>query len=250
MSFFGKNIRKIRMARKLNQSDFALIFGLNRGNISAYEEGRSEAKVDTIVAIANYFGITIDQLLTRELTLDEIYKMDKARLKYAEVNRRATARGQVYVDSAHIAGYAAGCGSREFVEKLGRVHIPFLPEHYRAFELTNDLVVELKGAFLTGDIVFCQPQRVARIHTGRWYVLVARDALYAGRWQVVEGRSVESQDADCVSPCAFMFEEVKECWEIKGVFSLNFLHSLVIETRISNLERELERLRLEDGQGR
>jgi len=74
MSFFGKNIRKIRSVKTLSQQAFAELFDLKRGTLGAYEEGRSEPKIETIIKIANYFSIPIDDLLTRELTVNELLK--------------------------------------------------------------------------------------------------------------------------------------------------------------------------------
>ena len=65
------NIKKIRSAKKLSQAQFASIFDLNRGSIGAYEEERAEPKVDTIIQIANHFGLSVDLLLNKELTVNE-----------------------------------------------------------------------------------------------------------------------------------------------------------------------------------
>lgn len=73
MSCFGKNIRKIRIAKKLTQTEFANLFDLKRTAVGAYEEGRSEAKIDTIIKIADYFNLTLDQLLRKEITVNEIF---------------------------------------------------------------------------------------------------------------------------------------------------------------------------------
>ena len=81
MSYFGKNIRKIRNAKKISQAAFADLFDLKRGSISAYEEGRAEAKIDTIIEIAGYFQLTLDQLLRKELTINEIYHIRERGLK-------------------------------------------------------------------------------------------------------------------------------------------------------------------------
>ena len=76
MSYFGKNIKKIRSVKKMSQSVFAEQFNLTRASIGAYEEGRAEAKIDTVINIAKYFGISLDSLLTKELTINEIYHFD------------------------------------------------------------------------------------------------------------------------------------------------------------------------------
>ena len=73
MSYFGLNIKKIRAAKKLSQTEFAKIFDLTRAAVGAYEEGRAEAKIDTLIKIADYFKLTLDQLLRKELTINEIF---------------------------------------------------------------------------------------------------------------------------------------------------------------------------------
>ena len=73
MSFFGKNIRKIRIAKKMSQTEFANLFNLKRTALGSYEEGRAEAKIDTIIKIADYFKLSLDQLLRKELTINDIF---------------------------------------------------------------------------------------------------------------------------------------------------------------------------------
>lgn len=73
MTNFGKNIKKIRSIQKLSQSNFAELFGLSRASIGAYEEGRAEAKLDIIIKIANYFSITVDDLINQEITVNKLY---------------------------------------------------------------------------------------------------------------------------------------------------------------------------------
>ena len=73
MSYFGKNIRKIRIAKKMTQTEFAELFDLKRTALGSYEEERAEAKIDTIIKIADHFKLTLDQLLKKELTVNEIF---------------------------------------------------------------------------------------------------------------------------------------------------------------------------------
>ncbi|MCI5056343.1 MAG: helix-turn-helix domain-containing protein [Flavobacteriales bacterium] len=72
MSFFGKNIRKIRGFKGLSQAAFAEIFDVNRSNIGAYEEGRAEPKIDLIIEIAKYFSISLEDMVGKELTINDI----------------------------------------------------------------------------------------------------------------------------------------------------------------------------------
>ncbi len=76
LSYIGENIKKIRQVKKISQAQFSILFNLARPSIGAYEEGRSEPKIETIIQIANYFRISIDVLLTRKLTVSEIYSLE------------------------------------------------------------------------------------------------------------------------------------------------------------------------------
>ena len=71
MSFFGKNVKKIRGVKRLSQQAFADIFLLKRATLGAYEEGRSEPKIDTIIKVANHFSISIDVMFHVGLRLDQ-----------------------------------------------------------------------------------------------------------------------------------------------------------------------------------
>jgi DNA-binding XRE family transcriptional regulator len=72
MSKIGSNIRKIRSVKGLSQTGFADIFNLKRANIGAYEEGRAEPKIDTVIEIANYFSIPLNDIFTKELTVNQL----------------------------------------------------------------------------------------------------------------------------------------------------------------------------------
>ena len=76
MSFFGKNIKKIRVIKALSQQAFAELFSLKRATLGAYEEGRSEPKIDTIIKVANYFSISIDDFLTKEVTVNQLLRFN------------------------------------------------------------------------------------------------------------------------------------------------------------------------------
>ncbi|MCX8524207.1 helix-turn-helix domain-containing protein [Chryseobacterium formosus] len=74
MSFFGANIKTVRQAKGLSQQAFAELFDLNRGVIGAYEEGRSEPKISTLLTVVHYFNLDLDKFLTVPLTVDDLNK--------------------------------------------------------------------------------------------------------------------------------------------------------------------------------
>ena len=77
MSFFAINLKKLRTAKKLSQQKFAELFEMTRSTVGAYEEGRAEPKLDKIIEIAGYFKLSVDQLISKPLTISDIFHLDK-----------------------------------------------------------------------------------------------------------------------------------------------------------------------------
>jgi len=73
MTYIGKNIKKIRILKKMSQTEFAEIFDLKRTTLGSYEEGRAEPKIETLIKIADYFKLSLDLLVRKELTVNEIF---------------------------------------------------------------------------------------------------------------------------------------------------------------------------------
>ncbi|MDP2160569.1 MAG: helix-turn-helix transcriptional regulator [Flavobacterium sp.] len=72
MTYFGTNLKKIRQIKGLSQQAFAELIDLNRGVISSYEEGRAEPKIETLMRIATYFGISTDDIISKPLTVNQL----------------------------------------------------------------------------------------------------------------------------------------------------------------------------------
>ncbi len=157
MSYFGKNIRKIRTLKKLSQGDFAKIFNLNRSNIGAYEEGRSEAKIDTIIDIAKYFSISIDNLLSKELTIDDIYHLNKLKEQHLRPeDKKVIGRSVRLIQSHRIKFFPQFMNDQVFIENLPYIQVPVLDdESYLGFEL-NQQLASAENGLQSGDILIAQ----------------------------------------------------------------------------------------------
>lgn len=67
MSIFGRNIKHLRQSQGLSQQQFANLFELSRGSVGSYEEGRADPKIETLVKIAQYYQLSLDQLVLGNL---------------------------------------------------------------------------------------------------------------------------------------------------------------------------------------
>ena len=58
-------LKELRTSRKISQVQLAMDLNLTQNSISRYENGEREADYDTLVAIADYFNVSVDYLLGR-----------------------------------------------------------------------------------------------------------------------------------------------------------------------------------------
>lgn len=63
---FAINVKELRMAAGLRQLDFANILHTTQRKISYWESGKVEPDLDSLLFIADYFKITVDELLGRD----------------------------------------------------------------------------------------------------------------------------------------------------------------------------------------
>src|SRR5690606_22525321 len=158
MSYIGKNIKKIRTVRKLSQAAFADLFNLARPSVGAYEEGRSEPRIDTIIAIANHFSLSTDALLRKELTVNELYsfnilkgefdptQMPPALGKSIKAGRKEVGflagnykDGIPLVEKDNVLEYIVNLQNKDFIINLKRILLPADTRGIlRAFEHSGD----------------------------------------------------------------------------------------------------------------
>lgn len=60
-----ENLKLLRTERNITQMELAFDLGLPQSTYQQYESGTREAPYDTLIQIADYFGVSIDFLLGR-----------------------------------------------------------------------------------------------------------------------------------------------------------------------------------------
>lgn len=58
-------LKQLRSEHNLTQSDLANILGIAKTTLAAYEQGKSEPSIDTLIKISDYFNVTTDYLIGR-----------------------------------------------------------------------------------------------------------------------------------------------------------------------------------------
>lgn len=62
-NIFGKRLKEIRIEKGLSQQKLGEIFGFCNQTISFWESGSREPDLDTLLKIAHYFEVSLEELL-------------------------------------------------------------------------------------------------------------------------------------------------------------------------------------------
>ena len=65
MANFAERIRTLRSEQNITQDALGKIVGVKRYSVYGYEKGNNFPEVPVLIALADYFGVSIDYLLGR-----------------------------------------------------------------------------------------------------------------------------------------------------------------------------------------
>ncbi len=60
---FMYNLKELRQERKLGQIELARLLGVSKGVISLWENGLREPTMSSLILIAKFFNVSIDELV-------------------------------------------------------------------------------------------------------------------------------------------------------------------------------------------
>lgn len=226
MSFLASNLRYLRKVKGFTQSDLADQLDVQRTMISAYEDGRSEPKLATLLKISDLLEVGLEELIehdierlgrkalqNRKLTILTIAADEKDRENITLVGQKAS------------AGYLNGFADPEYMETLPQFHLPNLSRQatYRAFELAGDSMLPLiPGTIVIGAYL----DQLTQIKSGKTYVLVTQTegVVYKRVFNYLaeNGKLFLVSDNDHYKPYEVKAEDVLEVWEAKAFISTDF----------------------------
>ncbi len=64
---FGERLKELRQEKNIGQVELAAKIGVSKGIISLWEQGKREPTLSSLISIADFFNITIDYLIGREI---------------------------------------------------------------------------------------------------------------------------------------------------------------------------------------
>jgi transcriptional regulator with XRE-family HTH domain len=245
MSFIGKNIKKI------SQADFAKIFSLTRGSIGAYEEGRAEPKIDTIIQLANYFGVSIDAFINKELTVTDLYSLDLIKEKlneahhFSQQSEVAFRKGGIgLVKLSNQMEYVVNLNNKDFIIKLPYIEFPVnFKGTTRAFELNGSEMEYHQNGLHHGDILLCLQVDLATKppEKSNVYVIVADGRIITRRLKNLDSAHMHfASDDPNYSDLEISTESILQLWEVKGAYSTYLNPPKMLDEKVMLLERQME----------
>lgn len=253
MSLINSNIKYLRKQKGLTQDSFANEIGVTRSVIGAYEEGRAEPKIKTMQVMADYFGISMDQLIGVDLAEaaashirgSESDKPDLSgkRLRVLSITVDENDRENIeLVRQKAAAGYLNGFADPEFIEVLPRFQLPNLTQGtYRAFEISGDSMLPLvPGTIIVGEYV----ENWEIVKDGHCYVLVTLNegVVYKRVYNKLDEGKVLSLHSDNPAYPAYTVSitDVVEVWKAKCFISTAFPDPEMSITKLASIVLDLQ----------
>ena len=63
---FPEHLLQLRKARKLKQTELAPLVGISWRAYQTYERGEREPQMSTLIALADFYGLSLDELVCRD----------------------------------------------------------------------------------------------------------------------------------------------------------------------------------------
>ncbi|MFL5728045.1 MAG: XRE family transcriptional regulator [Cytophagaceae bacterium] len=179
MNNFAQNLRFLREKKEFTQQQLADLLDFNRSTLASYESGNSEPEIDKIIVIAEYFGIDLTDLISRDLA--NAHLMEES----ADYKKQSDAHLNAHLN-AHLIGSKegiplipveamAGMGNGDIQifenEILKRYIVPEFTE------LGVTFIIQAKGSSMlpkynSGDLLACKTVKDLNFFQwGKVYVL-------------------------------------------------------------------------------
>jgi len=221
MSKIGKNIKKLRNIKGLSQQAFADLFELTRGNISSYEELRAEPKIETIIRIANYFGIPLANFIEKDLSVNELLHynaelvLEPEKLKIAQQLIRIP-----YVPALYLDDYVHQHKDENFLKQLPYIIVPSNTKtELLALEIGNSENLPAGYNYHNGDILVLERVVKENMHRieNRLGLMIGNEELHIGIYTGKVSRITLSLNEWVEYP--FEIDSDFKYWVLKGTYT-------------------------------
>jgi transcriptional regulator with XRE-family HTH domain len=249
MSLISENIRFLRKRKNLTQEQFAERVGIKRSLVGAYEEGRAEPGLSTLLTMAKVFDLTVDTLISEELWEEDNLKssqqkdIEGKKLRVLSITVDKDDRENLHlVPQKASAGYLNGYADPEYVSELPQFYLPIFNDGtYRAFEIKGDSMLPLvSGTIIIGRYV----EDWRGIKDDKTYILVTKSEgiVYKRVFNHLKNNQTLNlvSDNKVYDSYDVKADEINEVWEARAFISTDFPKTDLSLEKLSSMVIKLQ----------
>ena len=160
MEYLNKNLKHLRLRKRLSQNKLSSHIGIGASSISAYEQKRSVPKIATLLKYSRFFNRNLEELVNNDISQADIAKQQDTKGENLRIlpilvdNKNEEMVSLVPIKAA--AGYLNGHSDAEFISELPNFRLPFaeLSENktYRAFQIEGESMLPVPA----GSYIICE----------------------------------------------------------------------------------------------
>ena len=244
MSFFGKNIKKIRVIKGLSQQAFAELFSLKRATLGAYEEGRSEPKIDTIIKVANYFSISIDDFLTKEVTVNQLLRFNGGITTDINQIVKSSFKEIPFVNSLNSKLFVDNFKTTQSYSSLPTIRVPVEGNFdFLAFMVKDLFMVSGEEGLFPNDVVIGESTNNDALIDGDVVIALVDDELLIRRFTISDRGYELVADHIHIPSIYIPFDTVVYFWKVSFVFLKQYpKFTSKIAVKMNELDTKLTQL--------
>ena len=216
MLYISDNLKWLRSRRNLSQQEVADGMKLPVDRYKKYEYGKNVPPAETLLIISRYFHISIDLLLTIDLSkisIDSLLQLEDNRIVLPiTVDTNGDNLIEIVPHKAR-AGYLTGYADVEFIENLQQISLPFLGyEKMRAFPIGGDsMPPHTDATFIVGKYV----ENLGEIKKDKTYIIItlSEGITYKRFSSKSDNAILVAPDNIIYSPYEIKLSDILEIWE-------------------------------------
>ncbi len=227
MTHISSNLKYLRKKKGLTQQQFADELKIKRSLVGAYEEERAEPKYDLLQQFANYYELSIDELLNEKI--NDKWKpkpqIDPSNLRVLSIT--VDSQNQENIELVPIkasAGYLDGYADPTFMSDLPKFYLPmFRQGTYRGFEIKGDSMPPLQsGTIIIGEYL----ENWSNLKLGETCIIISKNDGIA--YKRIGSKFKENKPLKLLSdnpiyePYTIACDEIIEIWKAKAYISTQF----------------------------
>lgn len=210
-----KNLIYLRKKNKLSQKDLADAMGLPRTTLGDYERGKTEPNLNMLIQLAEYFDVTIDDLIRSDLSHQDLEILRNKDLRVLAISVDRDNNGNIeLVNSRAEAGYLQSFSNPEYIRELPKIYFPNMPDGtYRGFEITGDSMLPVEPGSI---IISTYVEQLSHIKDNKTYIIISKNEglVYKRVKNIPEKRMLFLQsDNEIYLPYEMPYEEIAEIWQ-------------------------------------